>query len=86
MNKKRKIPGLLEFTNYLSSPGRILWVNFLAGTARSLGFVFGLAVLVAIAAYIMGHILTNIPWIGEFFQYLDQWMRENLATYSKYAK
>ena len=36
--EKLKRIELQEFTNYLSSPWRIIWANFLAGTARGLGW------------------------------------------------
>ena len=46
--EKLKRVELQEFTNYLHSPWRILWANFLAGTARGLGFILGVALVLTI--------------------------------------
>lgn len=78
-----KFSTLTDFVRYYSSPWKIFFSNFLAGTAYGLGFVIGAAVLVTIIAYILGHILVNIPIVGEFFAWVNDWLAANLDTYKK---
>lgn len=77
--EKLKRIELQEFTNYLSSPWRIIWANFLAGTARGLGFLLGAALIITIAGLILTNILSQIPFVGEFFQAIDIWIKDALA-------
>ncbi len=61
-NKKRveiKEPQLVEYYSYLSSPTRVLLINFLVGVARGFGFVMGATVLVAVLVYVMSQILVR---------------------------
>lgn len=73
--EKLKRVELQEFTNYLSSPWRVLWANFLAGTARGLGFIFGVAIVLTAAGFILTKILSQIPIVGEFFQAVNVWIQ-----------
>ncbi|MDB4897167.1 MAG: hypothetical protein JWN15_3429 [Firmicutes bacterium] len=58
---------LAEYTTLLQHPWRLLWINFLAGSARGLGFGIGFAVLSAFVLYIMRELMmANLPWIGGF--------------------
>ena len=63
--------GLREYTTYLSSPFRIFWSNFLAGTARGLGFMFGATVLAVVVLYLIGHYLANLPFVNDFMEWLQ---------------
>lgn len=74
--EKLKRVELQEFTNYLHSPWRILWANFLAGTARGLGFIIGVAVVLALVGFIMTKVLSQIPVVGEFFQAVYLWIQD----------
>ena len=74
--EKLKRVELQEFTNYLHSPWRILWANFLAGTARGLGFFLGAALVIAVVGLITTKILGNIPVVGEFFQAVNLWIQD----------
>lgn len=69
---------LEEFRNYLHSPWRILLSNFLAGTARGLGFFFGAAVVVAILGFVLKEWLAQIPIIGDFFLAIEKWIEATL--------
>lgn len=69
---------LQEFRSYLKSPWRIFWANFLAGTARGLGLLIGVAVVLGLVGFIIKDILANIPYVGEFFQALEVWIKETL--------
>lgn len=79
INKLRRVE-LQEFTNYLHSPWRIFWANFLAGTSRGLGFLLGVALVLAIIGFIMTKILTQIPVVGDFFQAINLWIQETLKA------
>lgn len=79
---KLKRVELQEFTNYLHSPWRIFWANFLAGTARGLGFLIGVALILTIVGFIITKILSQIPVVGEFFQAVNLWIQELLKNRS----
>lgn len=74
--EKLKRIELQEFTNYLHSPWRILWANFLAGTSRGLGFIIGVALILSIVGFVMTKILIQIPFVGDFFQAINIWIQE----------
>lgn len=73
--EKLKRTELQEFTNYLSSPWRILWANFLAGTARGLGFLLGVALVLTAVGFVLTQLLSQIPIVGEFFQAIYIWIQ-----------
>lgn len=81
--KLEKFATLTDFVRYYSSPWKIFFSNFLAGTAYGLGFIIGAAVLITVIAYILGHILVNIPIVGQFFAWLNDWLAVNLQSYQK---
>lgn len=74
----RKIE-LQEFRDYLRSPLKIFWANFLAGTARGLGFLLGAAIVVTLATYVLKELLGNIPIIGDLALALETWIEETLS-------
>lgn len=76
--EKLKRVELQEFTNYLHNPWRIFWANFLAGTARGLGFLIGAALVITVAGLLITKILGNIPVVGEFFQAVNVWIQNAL--------
>lgn len=78
--EKLKRVELQEFTNYLSTPWRILWANFLAGTARGLGFIIGVALILTIVGFVVTKILSQIPLVGEFFQAINLWIQETVRN------
>lgn len=75
-----RLKEMKEYFRYLSSFRSIFWRNFLAGTAQGLGFILGTMAVLTIAAYILGHILAGLPWLGEFFKNLDFWLQQNVDT------
>ena len=77
-----KLEDMREYFTYLSSPRRILWTNFMSGTAKGLGFVVGTVIVLALVTFIVSQILSEIPWIGELFRWLDDWLKENIETYT----
>ena len=71
-----------DYFQYLSSIKQIFWTNFLAGTARGLGFVLGTVVVIALLTFIVSQVLSEIPWIGEMFRWMDDWLKQNIDSYS----
>lgn len=56
-----------KYLDYVSNKKRMLFMAFLGGTARGVGFMFGFSTVGAIAVYILKQVvLKNIPGIGEF--------------------
>lgn len=80
---KLKRVELQEFTNYLHSPWRILWANFLAGTARGLGFLIGATLIITLVTLILTKVLTHIPLVGDFFLAMNQWIQETIQSSKK---
>lgn len=58
---------LEDFLRYLSSPWHILWRNMLVGLTRGLGAIFGVAVVVGMAIWIL-KIFVDLPLIGAYAQ------------------
>ncbi len=77
-----KVKEMQDYFQYLASPKSILWNNFVAGTARGLGFIIGTVAVLTIVTFVVSQILSEIPWIGELFRWLDDWLRENIDTYN----
>lgn len=74
-------PKLKDHVCYLIAPHRLFWLNFLAGTARGLGFLVGTVVVIALLSFILGRVLSQIPWVGELFVWLQEWLKANLDSY-----
>lgn len=71
--------GFRDYVDYMGKPWYILWFNFLVGVARGLGFVIGATVLVAFFLWIMSRILTQLPFVGNFFEIMTEFFSpENL--------
>lgn len=60
-------PDFAEYRRYLSSPRRLLFLNFVAGLARGLGMSVGFTILGAVLLYAMRQLVwQNIPWLSQF--------------------
>lgn len=71
--------GFRDYVNYMGRPWYIFWFNFLVGLSRGLGFVIGATVLVAFFLWIMTRILTQLPFVGNFFEIMSEFFSpENL--------
>lgn len=68
--------GFKEYVDYMGRPWYNFWSNFLAGVARGLGFVVGATVVVAIVVWIISRVLTQLPFVGDFFETLQQFLSE----------
>ena len=84
--EKLKRIELQEFTNYLHSPWRIFWANFLAGTARGLGFLIGATLILTGVGIVITKILGNIPYFGEFFGDLKIWLDHSVEQTQQLRK
>ena len=61
--------GLTEYVKLSQKPGRILWLNFLSGVARGLGFSIGATLVLAVVYKILARIISmNIPYLTELLQ------------------
>ena len=65
------VNGLEDFVNYVSSPWRVIWVNFVIGIFRGLGAVVGASIVIAIIIWLLG-LSTNIPLLGQYTKEIDQ--------------
>ena len=63
--------GIADYVKLSQRTGKILWLNFLSGIARGLGFTVGTAIVLAVVYKILSHIISmNIPYITEWLQQL----------------
>lgn len=69
---------LEEFVTYLRKPRRIFWANFLAGTARGLGFWLGTAAVITISVFVIKQYLSHVPMVGQFFEAVGQWIEQTV--------
>lgn len=71
--------GFREYVDYMGRPWYSFWWNFLIGVARGVGFFLGATVVVALVVWLMSRVLTQLPFIGDFFQTLSEFLSaENL--------
>lgn len=58
-----------KYLAFVSDKKRMLWMAFLGGAARGVGFMFGVSTLGALAvAVLKSVVIDNIPGIGEFLR------------------
>jgi len=58
---------LSDYIEYLKNPKKIIFINFLSGTARGFGTAFGFSILGALLLYILNAIVKyNLPVIGRY--------------------
>jgi len=70
---------LAEYTALLQNPWRLLWVNFMAGSARGLGLGVCFAILTAFILYILRSLMTaNLPYISDFIATIVRLVDQNL--------
>jgi len=64
--KKEKLKTFDEFVRYLSSPWRIIWMNFVAGIFKGLGILIGMTVVLAVLIWMITK-MVDFPLIGQYF-------------------
>ena len=47
----------------------------MAGIFRGLGFIIGATVVLAVAVYILVQVLGNLPWVGEYFARIGEFVQ-----------
>lgn len=58
--------GVAEYVALSQKTGKVLWMNFLSGVARGLGFSVGTTIVLAILYKILSTLISmNIPYITE---------------------
>ncbi len=57
-----------DYVGLLQRPGRLLWINFVAGLARGLGTILGATLVVSLIIAIMQRIIgSHLPGVSQFF-------------------
>ena len=70
---------LAEYVQMLNRPGRMLYVNLMAGMARGLGMAIGFTFLGALFLFVLTRtFVINLPVIGSFIAELVRIVEENL--------
>jgi hypothetical protein len=54
-----------EYSEIVSNPKRLIYLNFVAGLAKGFGTAIGLTILAAIGIYVL-HSWVNLPLIGQY--------------------
>jgi Domain of unknown function (DUF5665) len=66
-----------DYVGLLQKPGRLLWLNFVAGMARGLGTILGATVLVSLIVAVAQRIIaSHLPGVGNFFAEFLQLLRQ----------
>lgn len=64
-----------EFVNYLRSPWRIFWTNFVSGILRGLGIIVGMSIVFALVLWLIA-IFVDFPLIGEYVEQAQSKLQE----------
>ena len=63
--------GIAEYVKLSQRTGKILWLNFISGIARGLGFTIGASIVLAVIYKIISYIISmNIPYLTELLRQL----------------
>ncbi|PID44969.1 MAG: hypothetical protein CSB47_10635 [Proteobacteria bacterium] len=62
---ERAAQSMENFVLYVSSPWRVVWVNFIAGVFRGLGAVIGASIVIAIIIWLLS-LFTQMPLVGKY--------------------
>lgn len=58
-----------DYIGLLQRPGRLLWLNFVAGLARGLGTILGATLLVSLIIALLNWIIqSKLPGVSDFVQ------------------
>jgi len=71
LKKVLEEPGFADFIQYMRSPWRIFWLNFIAGIFRGVGILLGMTVVVGILVWIAVAFLSRVvdfPLVGQYFE------------------
>lgn len=70
---QRAADNMENFVLYVSSPWRVVWVNFVAGVFRGLGTVIGASIVIALIIWVLS-LFTNLPLIGFYAQEVEDFV------------
>ena len=69
--KRLENSGVAEYVKLSQRTGKILWLNFLSGIARGLGFSIGTTLVLAALYKILANIISmTIPYLTEMLQHI----------------
>ena len=74
--------GLDEFMEYIRSPWKMLWPNFVAGVARGFGALVGVTIVIAIIGWTLS-LLIDLPLIGSR---IEPYIHQVQTEFSKYTE
>ncbi|MBC7503410.1 UbiA prenyltransferase family protein [Candidatus Gracilibacteria bacterium] len=74
--------GLDEFIEYIRSPWKMLWPNFVAGIARGFGALVGATIVIGIIGWTLA-ILIDLPLIG---QRLEPYVHQVQLEFRKFTE
>lgn len=64
---------ITDFIENYQKPGRVIWINMLAGVSRGVGMTIGTAIIIAIAVYVLSFFV-SMPLVGEYIAQLLDWV------------
>jgi hypothetical protein len=72
--------GVSEFIRLSQNTRKILWLNFLSGIARGLGFTVGTAIVLAIMYRVVSELISmNIPYLTEMLTNFIDMIQQHLT-------
>ncbi|MDD2694104.1 MAG: DUF5665 domain-containing protein [Candidatus Gracilibacteria bacterium] len=74
--------GIQEFIEYIRSPWKMLWPNFIAGVARGFGALVGATIVIALIGWILATII-DLPLIGK---QLEPYVEKVQTEFNKYTE
>lgn len=67
--KRLENSGVAEYVKLSQKTGKILWLNFLSGVARGLGFTVGTTIVLAVVYKILSRVISmNIPYLTDILR------------------
>ncbi|MED0672009.1 DUF5665 domain-containing protein [Aneurinibacillus aneurinilyticus] len=64
---------IADFIENYQKPGRVIWINMLAGVSRGVGLTIGTAIIIFIAVYILSFFV-SMPLVGKYIAQLLDWV------------
>lgn len=74
--------GLEEFIDYIRSPWKMLWPNFIAGIARGFGALVGATIVIGLVGWSLA-VIIDLPLIG---QRLEPYIHQIQTEFKKYTE
>lgn len=68
---ERTVNSVENFVLYVSSPWRVVWVNFVAGIFRGLGAVIGASIVIAVIFWLLS-LFTQVPLVGKYAKDVEE--------------